>query len=70
MSRGCPNRAESRGSALQFGQNERLGDSAIRRFRISGCQPDRKGPGWAQRRSYAAHIFIVPSKHLELVGML
>ena len=29
---GCPNRAESRGRDSRFGQNERLGDSAIRRF--------------------------------------
>ena len=55
----APNRAAAPRNS-RFGQNERLSDSAIRRFgdsvipRIRGCQPDRAGPGRAQRRSYAA----------------
>ena len=45
---------------LAIRDSVKMSDSAIRRFgdsvipRISGCQPDRAGPGWAQRQSYAA----------------
>ena len=86
---GCSNRAQIALQRLvirdsRFGQNERLGDSAIQRFgdsiipRVRGCQPDRAWPGWpgaghnagaTPHRLHRLSIFIVLSKHIELVGI-
>ena len=60
----APNRAAAPRDS-RFGQNERLGDSVIPRIR--GCQPDRAGPGRAQRRSYTAQATQATHLHQILV---
>ena len=62
-SRPAPGLSESRQIARQrlaIRDSVKISALAIRRFgdsvipRIKGCQPDRAGPGRAQRQSYAA----------------